>query len=113
VGERGATLSVGQRQLISFIRALVYNPAILVLDEATSSVDTETEELIQVAIKKMMKGRTSIVIAHRLSTIQEADTIIVMERGEIVERGNHESLIAAGGAYAYLHQMQYKEVGIA
>jgi len=110
VGERGSSLSVGQRQLISFIRALVYDPAILVLDEATSSVDTETEELIQKAISNMMKGRTSIVIAHRLSTIQQADSIIVMERGEIIERGNHESLLAAGGAYSYLHQMQYKEV---
>lgn len=110
VKERGATLSMGQRQLISFIRALVYNPAILVLDEATSSVDTETEELIQSAISKMMKGRTSIVIAHRLSTIKEADTILVMERGEIIERGNHEALLQQNGAYANLHQMQYKEV---
>jgi ATP-binding cassette subfamily B multidrug efflux pump len=110
VMERGATLSVGQRQLISFVRAMVYDPRIIVLDEATSSVDTETEEMIQMAIEKMMKGRTSIVIAHRLSTIQKADKILVLDKGEIVERGTHEVLLSKGGYYAQLHQMQYKEI---
>ncbi len=110
VMERGGSLSVGQRQLISFVRAMVYDPRIIVLDEATSSVDTETEELIQGAIEKMMKGRTSIVIAHRLSTIQNADRIIVMDKGEIKEQGNHEDLLQLNGYYAQLHRMQYKEV---
>lgn len=110
VMERGSTLSVGQRQLLSFIRAMVYDPKILVLDEATSSVDSETEEMIQEAISKMMTGRTSIVIAHRLSTIQRADKILVMEKGEIKESGTHESLLNADGLYAQLHKMQYKEV---
>jgi ATP-binding cassette, subfamily B, multidrug efflux pump len=109
VMERGATLSVGQRQLISFIRAMVYDPRILVLDEATSSVDSETEELIQQAIGKMMKGRTSIVIAHRLSTIQKADKIIVLDHGEIVESGRHDELLEKDGHYSQLHKMQYKE----
>ena len=110
VMERGATLSVGQRQLISFVRAMVYDPKIIVLDEATSSVDTETEELIQQAIQKMMQGRTSIVIAHRLSTIQNADKILVLEKGQIVEEGTHSKLLEKDGVYAQLHQMQYKEV---
>jgi ATP-binding cassette subfamily B multidrug efflux pump len=110
VMERGATLSVGQRQLISFIRAMVYDPRIIVLDEATSSVDSETEELIQQAIEKVMAGRTSLVIAHRLSTIQKADKILVFERGEIVESGKHEELLEKGGFYAHLHRMQYKEL---
>lgn len=110
VMERGATLSVGQRQLISFVRAMVYNPKIIVLDEATSSVDTETEEMIQNAIAKLMAGRTSIVIAHRLSTIQKADKIIVMDKGEIKEMGKHEELLNLDGYYAQLHQMQYKDV---
>ncbi|WP_194976107.1 ABC transporter ATP-binding protein [Aquiflexum lacus] len=112
VMERGATLSVGQRQLISFVRAMVYNPEIIILDEATSSVDTETEEMIQKAITKMMKGRTSIVIAHRLSTIQKADKIIVMHHGEIKEMGTHESLLELGGYYSQLHQMQLKTMVI-
>lgn len=111
VMERGATLSVGQRQLLSFIRAMVYNPQILVLDEATSSVDTETEELIQAAIEKMMNNRTAIVIAHRLSTIKKADEIIVLDQGEIKETGRHDDLLQRNGWYAHLHKMQYKEVG--
>ncbi len=112
VMERGATLSVGQRQLISFVRAMVYNPEIIILDEATSSVDTETEELIQESIDRMMKGRTSIVIAHRLSTIQKADKIIVLNKGEIVETGTHESLLEMDGFYTQLHQMQLKTMAI-
>jgi len=110
VKERGATLSVGQRQLISFVRAMVYNPEIIILDEATSSVDTETEEMIQDAIDKMMKGRTSIVIAHRLSTIQKAHKIIVLHQGEIKEVGTHETLLLKGGYYSQLHQMQLKSM---
>jgi ATP-binding cassette subfamily B protein len=110
VMERGSTLSVGQRQLISFVRAMVYDPDIIILDEATSSVDTETEELIQDAIQKLMKGRTSIVIAHRLSTIQNAHKILVMDHGRIVERGTHEELLEQNGYYTQLHQMQFKEV---
>jgi len=109
--ERGGGLSVGQRQLISFVRAMVYNPGILVLDEATSSVDSETEAVIQNAITRMMYGRTSIVIAHRLSTIQDANTILVVDKGEIKEFGTHENLIAKNGYYAQLYNMQYKEVG--
>ncbi len=110
VMERGATLSVGQRQLISFVRAMVQNPRIIVLDEATSSVDTETEELIQAAIEKLMKGRTAIVIAHRLSTIQKANNIIVVDKGRLVEQGTHEELLRQEGAYANLYRMQYKEM---
>jgi len=110
VMERGSTLSVGQRQLISFVRAMVYDPKIIVLDEATSSVDTETEEMIQNAIEVLMKGRTSIVIAHRLSTIQGADKIIVLDKGEIKEVGNHQELLEKGGFYSKLYNMQYKEV---
>jgi len=106
VMERGATLSMGQRQLISFVRALLYKPAILVLDEATSSVDTESELLIQAAIDKLISGRTSIVIAHRLSTIRKADTIIVLDKGEIVETGTHDELLAREGVYHQLVQMQ-------
>ena len=108
VQERGATLSVGQRQLISFVRAIVYDPRVIVLDEATSSVDTETEELIQAAIEKLMKGRTAIVIAHRLSTIQKADKILVLNKGEIVEAGTHQDLLWQNGYYANLYKMQYK-----
>ncbi|MBR7948464.1 ABC transporter ATP-binding protein [Microvirga sp. STR05] len=110
VMERGATLSVGQRQLISFVRAMVYQPAIIILDEATSSVDSETEELIQEAIEKLMQGRTALVIAHRLSTIQKADRIIVLDRGEIKESGRHEELLRQDGYYRQLYQMQYKDV---
>ena len=108
VMERGATLSVGQRQLISFVRALVYSPRVIVLDEVASSVDSETEEMIQAAIEKLMEGRTALVIAHRLSTIQKADKIIVLDRGEIKETGTHDELLRLGGYYAQLYQMQYK-----
>lgn len=109
VMERGATLSVGQKQLISFARALAYNPQILILDEATSSIDTESEILIQKAIEKLLVGRTAIVIAHRLSTIQNADKIIVMHKGEIRETGNHQELLAKKGIYYKLYQLQYKD----
>lgn len=109
VKERGATLSVGQKQLISFARALAYDPKILILDEATSSIDTETEQLIQSAIEKLLVGRTAIVIAHRLSTIQNADKIIVMHKGEIREIGNHQELLAKKGIYYKLYQLQYKD----
>jgi len=112
VMERGATLSVGQRQLISFVRAMVYDPKIIVLDEATSSVDTETEELIQNAIEILMKERTAIVIAHRLSTIQKANKILVLDKGKIIEEGTHDSLLALNGHYNHLHKIQYKEVFI-
>ncbi len=109
VKEKGATLSVGQKQLISFARALAYNPQILILDEATSSVDTETEILIQNAIEKLLVGRTSIVIAHRLSTIQNADKILVMHKGELKEAGTHQELLAHKGIYYKLYQLQYKD----
>lgn len=114
VMERGSTLSVGQRQLISFIRALVYDPQILILDEATSSVDTESELLIQNAIQKLVKGRTSIVIAHRLSTIQNADKIMVLEKGEIKEIDSHEELMKRGeGYYKKLYEMQFRSESVA
>ncbi|WP_301922919.1 ABC transporter ATP-binding protein [Ferruginibacter sp.] len=108
VMERGATLSLGQRQLLSFVRALLYNPAILILDEATSSVDTESEQLIQHAIDKLIAGRTSIVIAHRLSTIRKANKIMVLEKGVIVEIGSHKELIEKRGFYYKLHKMQFE-----
>jgi len=109
VMERGSTLSLGQRQLISFIRALLYNPAILILDEATSSIDTESELLIQHAIDTLISGRTSIVIAHRLSTIRKANKIIVLDKGEIKEMGSHNELLAHGGFYAKLYEMQFEK----
>ena len=109
VRERGASLSHGQRQLLSFVRALVYDPSILVLDEATSSIDTETEEIIQHAMEHLLQGRTSIVIAHRLSTIQDADTILVMHRGQLREQGTHQELLALDGLYRRLYELQYKE----
>jgi ATP-binding cassette, subfamily B, multidrug efflux pump len=115
VKERGATLSVGQKQLLSFARALAHDPRVLVLDEATSSVDTETEQLIQDALKVLLRGRTAIVIAHRLSTIQNVDEILVLHKGRIRERGRHQALLALRGLYWRLYQLQYKdqEVGLA
>lgn len=108
--EKGSTLSAGQRQLISFARALAFNPAILILDEATSNIDTETEELIQHAMDVLKEGRTTFIIAHRLSTIKHADKIIVLDRGEIQEIGNHDELIARRGTYAKMYEMQAKSL---
>jgi ATP-binding cassette subfamily B multidrug efflux pump len=107
VGERGGVLSVGQRQILSFVRAYVYNPTILILDEATSSVDNESEEMIKNATKKLTEGRTSLIIAHRLSTIQQANKIVVIDKGEIVEEGTHEFLIQQKGYYNKLHDIQF------
>src|ERR1041385_2431234 len=108
VMERGATLSLGQRQLLSFIRALLYDPSVLILDEATSSVDTESEMLIQHAIDTLIKGRTSIIIAHRLSTIRKANKIIVLDKGEIKEIGTHEELLDKQGFYHKIYQLQFQ-----
>lgn len=110
VMERGATLSLGQRQLLSFIRAMLYNPSILILDEATSSVDTESEQLIQHAIDTLIRGRTSIVIAHRLSTIRKAHKILVLDKGEVKEMGTHEELMRLKGHYAKLHELQFEVI---
>ena len=107
VEERGNVLSVGERQLLSFARALLANPRILILDEATASIDTETELQIQNALKTLLKDRTAIIIAHRLSTIREADQIIVLEHGQIIESGNHHELLAAKGEYHHLVKAQY------
>ena len=106
IGDRGAKLSGGQRQRLSIARAVLKNPDILILDEATSALDTESEKLVQDALNKLLKGRTSVVIAHRLSTIQNADKIIVVDDGQIVEQGRHEELIAKGGVYAHLIELQ-------
>jgi len=109
VMERGANFSTGQRQLLAFARALIFDPTVLILDEATSNIDTETEALIQDAIVKLIKGRTSIAIAHRLSTIQNCDKIIVLHKGELREMGNHQELLKMEGIYYKLYQLQYKE----
>jgi ATP-binding cassette subfamily B protein len=109
VRERGATLSTGQKQLISFARALAHAPAILILDEATSSVDTETEHRVRLALSRMITGRTSVLIAHRLSTVQSADEILVMHKGQLRERGTHQQLLAQRGLYYKLYQLQYKD----
>jgi len=109
VRERGSTLSTGQKQLISFARALAHSPKILILDEATSSVDTETEFKVRSALDKMVEGRTSIVIAHRLSTVQRADKIIVMHKAQLREMGTHQQLLAQRGIYYKLYQLQYKD----
>jgi ATP-binding cassette, subfamily B, multidrug efflux pump len=109
VKERGAGLSVGQKQLIAFARALAFDPSILILDEATSSIDTETEQLIQKALDRLLAGRTSVVIAHRLSTIQKADHILVLHKGEVREYGTHQELLAQRGIYYRLYLLQYKE----
>jgi ATP-binding cassette subfamily B protein len=114
VKERGSTLSTGQKQLISFARALAHDPKILILDEATSSVDTETEFRVREALTRMVEGRTSVIIAHRLSTIQRADKIIVMHKSKVREMGTHQQLLANRGIYYKLYQLQYKdqELGI-
>ncbi|PYT53150.1 MAG: antibiotic ABC transporter ATP-binding protein, partial [Acidobacteria bacterium] len=109
VRERGSTLSTGQKQLISFARALAHDPRILILDEATSSVDTETEFRVRDALNRMVEGRTSIIIAHRLSTVQRADKIIVMHKGQVREMGTHQQLLAQRGIYYKLYQLQYKD----
>ena len=108
VAERGASFSSGQRQLLAFARALAAEPDILVLDEATANIDTETEMLIQEALVKLMRDRTSIVVAHRLSTIRKADKILVLHHGRVREQGRHEELLEMGGIYYRLHQLQYK-----
>jgi ATP-binding cassette subfamily B protein len=113
VSERGSNLSVGQRQLISFVRALVFDPDILILDEATSSIDTESEAVIQYAIEKLIDKRTSIIIAHRLSTIQHAHNILVLSNGKIIEQGNHETLLEKeDGHYRELYEMQFSDLKI-
>jgi len=111
--ERGSTLSTGQKQLISFARALAHRPGILILDEATSSVDTETEFRVRLALELMITGRTSVLIAHRLSTIQRADTILVMHKGKLREQGTHQQLLALRGLYFKLYQLQYKDQELA
>jgi ABC-type multidrug transport system fused ATPase/permease subunit len=109
LGERGGGLSQGQRQLLAIARAVLADPRILILDEATSSVDTRTETLIQDALKVLLKGRTSFVIAHRLSTVRDADVVLVLEQGHIVERGAHDELLARGGLYTELYQRQFRD----
>jgi ABC-type multidrug transport system fused ATPase/permease subunit len=111
LSEGASNISSGQRQLISFARVIAHNPAIVILDEATSSVDTETERLIQLGIEKVLSGRTSLVIAHRLSTIRHADRILVLSGGRVAEEGRHEELIAKNGLYAGLYRLQYEREG--
>jgi ABC-type multidrug transport system fused ATPase/permease subunit len=109
VEEGGLLLSVGQRQLISFARALLADPRILILDEATSSVDVQTEQVIQRALERLLQGRTAFIIAHRLSTVADADRIVVLEGGRIVEEGRHEALLALRGVYYHLHRIGFQE----
>jgi ATP-binding cassette subfamily B protein len=108
VGERGNRLSVGERQLVCFARALAHDPPVLVLDEATSSVDTETEQKIREALRVLLHGRTSLVIAHRLSTIRHVDRILVLHKGRLVEEGTHEALLARGGIYARYYELEWR-----
>jgi ATP-binding cassette subfamily B protein len=111
VRERGATLSVGQRQLIAFVRAYLSNPHILILDEATSSIDSESEQWIQRATEALTSGRTSLLVAHRLNTVRDADRIVVLHQGELVEQGTHEELVALGNVYHGLFEMQFQALG--
>jgi subfamily B ATP-binding cassette protein MsbA len=112
VGERGVKLSGGQRQRIAIARAVLKDPAVLVLDEATSSLDTESEQLIEDALERLLVGRTTLIIAHRLSTVRRADRLLVIDQGRVAEEGTHAELLAAGGTYARLYQRQFREDGI-
>jgi ATP-binding cassette subfamily B protein len=109
LGERGSSISVGEKQLLALARVLAFDPAIVVLDEATSSVDTETELLIRAALRRVLAGRTAVVVAHRLSTIQDCDRILVLHKGEVRESGTHEELLQREGLYARLHELQFRD----